>query len=57
MGLEKYVETFKLEKISGELMCELNDAILEKELKIQSQLHRIRLMMVIRGDTDVKQFL
>ena len=57
MGLHAYKDKFHQENITGDIFGNLDDEILEKELGIQSRLHRLRLLKVARGDTDAKQYL
>lgn len=38
-------------------MCELDADILQTELNIQNELHRNRLMCVIRGEMDARIFM
>ena len=49
MQLEDYKESFKSEKIDGEVLSSLTEADLMHELNIQKRLHRVRLMKVIEG--------
>ena len=49
MQLEEYKESFKSEKIDGEVFSSLTEADLMHELNIQKRLHRVRLMKVIEG--------
>ena len=49
MKMSQYVEAFKSEQISGEILSELNDQDLQEELGITSKIHRIKLMKVIAG--------
>lgn len=49
MKLPQYTETFAEEQISGELLLELTDDMLEQELFVTSKLHRMRIMKLIHG--------
>ena len=49
VGLETYVEVFKAECISGDILQEIDDSVLSKELGVTSKLHRIRMMRLISG--------
>ena len=49
LGLTKYKNIFIHEEISGALMLELDEEILEVELGITSKLHRLKLLRVIDG--------
>lgn len=57
MGMTAYMETFYREGVNGELLLELNDTILERELGIVSQYHRIKLIQVISGMQSVKKYM
>ena len=48
MGLDQYVETFRTERITGEVFVECNEAVLENELGISFKIHRIKLMRIIK---------
>ena len=48
-GLESYVEVFKAECITGDILQEIDDSVLSKELGVKSKLHRIRMMRLISG--------
>ena len=49
--MSKYKETFKSELINGNLLAELDDDILEKELGVVSRLHRKKLLLNVQGNT------
>lgn len=49
IGLDAYVERFVAECISGDIMQEIDDNVLNKELGVASKLHRIKLMRLING--------
>ena len=49
IGLEAYVELFKAECISGDILQEVDDNLLDKELGITSKLHRIKMRRLING--------
>ena len=57
MELSQYKETFLKEQISGDILLQCDNQILEVELKISSRLHRLRLMQVIDGKVSVQQLL
>ena len=54
MQLEEYQESFKKERIDGEMLSSLTEADLMHELNIQKRLHRVRLMKVIEGVYSVQ---
>ena len=49
VGLDAYIEVFKAECISGDILQEIDDSVLNNELGIRSKLHRIRMMRLING--------
>ena len=57
MGLKHHQETFLNEHISGEILLECDEHVLEKELKITSKLHRVRLMKLITGQHSAESIL
>ena len=57
MQLEEYKESFKREKIDGEVLSSLTEADLLHELNIQKRLHRVRLVKVIEGVYSAEQYL
>ena len=56
MGLSKYKEQFIKERITGSLLSELDEEILETELNIKSRIHRIRLMKIMEGRQSIDEF-
>ena len=57
MGLEQYNQSIAQEHITGDVLVECTEAILEKELNIASKLHRVRLMKLIDGSHSAKGIL
>ena len=49
LDLTQYKDVFKKERISGSLLQDIDEEILEEELGITSKLHRLKLMRVIDG--------
>jgi hypothetical protein len=49
MELGQYKEAFVRECVSGEILLECDNSILESDLGVASRLHRLRLMKVIDG--------
>ena len=41
-------KVFERERIDGEILCELNDEILEKELGVTSRVHRIQILSLVK---------
>lgn len=57
LGMSAYTETFFREGINGELLLELNEGILQREIGINSQEHVAKLMQIIRGEQSVRSYL
>ena len=57
IGLEQYEDVFRSECISGDLLLELNDDILEHEIGVTSRLHRLKLNGLISGKKSAKDIL
>jgi hypothetical protein len=57
MGMGQYVEVFERERISGEVLADMDDEMMT-DLGISSKFHRMRLLKVIRGEhSSAKQIL
>ena len=57
MGLPQYITRFCQERVTGSVLLHCNEAILERELGVESQLHRKRLLALIAGDHSAKDIL
>lgn len=57
MGLGQYKKKFMEEHISGEILLECDEQVLQDELGVQSRIHRIRLMKVVTGVHSAKSLL
>ena len=57
MNLGMYKQSFRDQHISGDLMVELTDNMLRNDLGVKSDLHRLRIMKVIRGEPSVHSLL
>lgn len=57
MGLGQYKKSFSTERVSGEILLECDDQVLQDELGIKSRIHRIRLTKVITGLHSAKSIL
>ena len=55
MGLSKYKEQFIKEGITGSLLSELDEEILETELNVKSRLHRLKLMRIIQAHQSIDE--
>ena len=49
MELAQYKEAFVKESVSGEILADCDDEILQTDLGVASRLHRLRLMKVVSG--------
>ena len=57
MGLSQYKNNFIAERVSGEILLECDDQVLQDELCIPSKIHRIRLIKVISGIHSAKSII
>ena len=57
MSLGQYKQKILEEQISGEILLECDESILVEEVGVVSRIHRIRLMKVIRGESDIRVLL
>ena len=57
MQLPQYKERFADESISGAILSDIDEEILQEELGVTSRLHRMRLMKVVNGDHSVERIL
>lgn len=57
MNLSQYKAKFAEEMISGEILIELGQDDLERDLQIKSKIHRIRLMKIIDGHHSARNIL
>ncbi|KAL5506675.1 hypothetical protein EMCRGX_G008396 [Ephydatia muelleri] len=53
LGLSQYKSKFNNERVSGKILAQCNEKILEKNLGVSSKLHRMRLMEFIEGSECV----
>ena len=49
MEMGQYKEAFIKESVSGEILADCDDDILQSDLGVASRLHRLRLMKVVSG--------
>ena len=56
MNLSQYKDIFEMECITGEILVECDEKVLEKEICISNRLHIIRLMKLIKGQMSVRSF-
>jgi hypothetical protein len=57
MNLNQYVDTFRNEQVSGELLMELTDDVLEQDLNVSNKLHRLRIGKLINGLHSAEGYL
>ena len=57
LGLEQYATSFRQHGVDGEFLLECSGDMLRKGLRMTSQLHRLRLLKIIRGHKPVQQML
>lgn len=57
MQLQQYKQKFADESISGEILADLDDKILQEELGVTSRLHCLRLMKVVNGKHSAERIL
>ena len=55
-GLSQYMKTIITENISGDILIECNEMILEEELGIKSKLHRLKLLKLIGGKGPIEMY-
>lgn len=48
-GLGHYAETIEAEELSGDILVECNEEVLERDLGIKSKLHRVKFIRIIEG--------
>ena len=51
------IRTFIEDEITGSLLSELDEKILETELGVKSRIHRIKLMQIIDDDNQLMKCL
>ena len=56
LGVEDLQQIME-ERVSGDILVELNEEELESELGIRKRIHRIKLMKVINGSKPVTQYV
>ena len=57
MQLPQYKTKFADESISGAILSDIDEGILQEELGITSRLHRMRLMKLVNGDHSAERIL
>ena len=57
MKMDVYKPIFQREAVDGLLLSELTDEMLQRDLEVQSSLHRLRLGAVIKGTRSAKDLL
>ena len=57
MNMSQHIEAFHKEQITGELLLELTEDVLEQELMVSSKLHRMRIIKLIEGKHSAEGYL
>ena len=57
MNLGQYRTKCLEEQVTGEILIELGQEDLERELEIKSKIHRVRLMKIIDGQHSARNIL
>ena len=57
MNLSQYQAKFAREGIAGDILIELGDQDLEKDLGMKSKVHRVRLLKIIEGQHSARKIL
>ena len=57
IGLKQYQDSFKRQAIDGDILSELDEDILERDLNVTTKLHRLRLLKIISGRQSAKNIL
>jgi hypothetical protein len=52
MGLQQHKAKFMKELISGEILAECDESVLEQDLDMMEPAHRSKLMSIIRGENS-----
>ena len=55
--MPEYIEHFMKEDITGMILVQCTDKILENDLHVKSALHRMKLMQLITGSLSVCDIL
>ena len=57
MDLGQYADAFYQEKVSGEILTELDDKVLNERLGVTSKLHHVRLLKIMTGAHSTRHLL
>ena len=55
-GMSQYRESFTREGVTGDILLECDEHILEQELGVSSRIHRIKLMKIITGKHSAERY-
>ena len=55
--MPQYAEVFLKEDVSGWILVNCTETILEKELLVSTGLHRMKLMQLIKGKVSAKSLV
>ena len=57
MNMRQYQARFAEEGIDGDMLCEIEESVLEANLGVTRKLDRIKLMKIIRGERSAKSVM
>ncbi len=57
MGLGQYKAKILSEQLSGEILLECDDTILQEEVGMASRIHRIRVVKIITGQHSARTLM
>lgn len=57
LGLSRYKDIFEAEQITGSLLMELDNDLLEQDLGITTKIHRLKIMRVIDGKQSLNELM
>lgn len=57
MGLGQYVGVVKEERLDGEIFQDLDEEMLTHEMGMASRIHRLKVLKLISGDYDARNYL
>ena len=57
MNLTQYQAKFASEGLAGDILIELEEKDLEKDLGMKSKIHRVRLMKIIEGQHSARKIM
>ncbi len=55
-GLGLYADMVEAENVSGDILAECNEEVLEKDMGVKSRLHRLKLLRIIEGKAGLELY-